>query len=350
MVLSFHDQQHINRLFVQEQSVNRLFGALIDSVSPALKRWNSTGRQNVWIRNAAVESLVDYRLAEFQSEFEKLVKSGSLNAWNLSAEKNDKLVSDYIKDLAIKQIAKQGMFNRNLEALTAFQKRVENGISLSDRVASTAQGAKQQLEHYLRSGIGAGRSAGSISQDIRQLLQEPDKRFRRIRNENGVLIESQPMKDYHPGQGVYRSSYKNAVRIAASETNMAYRMADHERWKQLDFILGFEVKRSRNHESCAVCDALVGKYPKDFVFPGWHPFCICVATPILMNQKDFIINELIDGSRKYREKLIAKGIDPQKKAINYIKDIPAGAKQFMQDNPKLVDKSYFGKQNKQFYF
>ena len=35
--------------------------------------------------------------------------------------------------------------------------------------------------------------------------------------------------DYKTGSGVYKSSAKNAMRVARSETNSAYRRADNER-------------------------------------------------------------------------------------------------------------------------
>lgn len=336
--LSFHDKQHINRLLAQEGSVNRLFNAFINSVSPDLKRWKDSGRNDVWVRNTGIENIINRRLIELQSELEKLVNAGTISSWNGSTAKNDLLVSDYIKDLAVSEIAQKGMFNRNLDAFEVFQNRVVGGLSLSNRVSNISTQTKDQLEFYLKSGIGTGRSAQTISQDIRQLMQDPDKRFRRVRDLKGNLVESQPMKNFHPGQGVYRSSYKNAVRIAATETNMAYRIADSERWKQLGFILGFEVKRSRNHQPCAVCDALVGKYPKDFVFSGWHPFCICIATPMVMehdNFADYLLN-------KYSKDNKRTVVD------NSVKDIPASAKEFFKNNPQLVEKSYFGKQNAKF--
>ena len=164
------------------------------------------------------------------------------------------------------------MFSRNLDALTALQNRIDNGFTLSDRVWNITKQTKGHVELFLESGLSTGRSAEEIGRDVRQLLQNPDKRFRRIRNEKGELVLSKPMKDYHPGRGVYRSSRMNAVRLTATETNMGYRMSDAERWKQLDFVLGFEVRRSPNAHKCDVCDPLVGKYPKGFIFSGWHPF------------------------------------------------------------------------------
>ena len=53
--------------------------------------------------------------------------------------------------------------------------------------------------------------------------------------------------DFHPGRGVYRSSYMNARRLAATETNIAYRTADHLRWQKMDFVVGIEIVLSNNH-------------------------------------------------------------------------------------------------------
>ena len=39
-----------------------------------------------------------------------------------------------------------------------------------------------------------------------------------------------------------------------------------------------------------ICDAMAGRYPKDFKFIGWHPNCKCHAVPIIANEdsdKDF---------------------------------------------------------------
>ena len=87
----------------------------------------------------------------------------------------------------------------------------------------------------------------------------------RVRDEPGQLQLSKRAKEFHPGAGVYRSSYKNARRLAVTETNMAYHKADNERWRQLDFVLGYEVQVSgTNPNVCPLCMELAGKYPKEF--------------------------------------------------------------------------------------
>lgn len=204
--------------------------------------------------------------------------------------------------MSISSATKDGMFTHSLSAFEALKNDIDsNGLRLSDRVWNITQQTKSQLEFYLDSGVVAGRNSNGISSDIRQILQNPQKRFRRIRNEKGELVLSQPMKDYHPGQGVYRSAYKNALRTSATTTNTAYRSSDYERWSKQDFILGIEVHRSANNRGpCKICDAMVGKYPKTFKFTGFHPFCICFATPITMEPEDFADFLLMIRFRKSR--------------------------------------------------
>ena len=286
--ISAQDKKHIQRVMAQEQQVNAIFNHLIRLISPEMRKWKDAKNKNsVWVRNPAIESKINRYLLEFQKTLEKEISNNQKAAWMDAIQKNDVIVEQYIKSMALSSTVKSGLFKRNLEGLSALQKRVDNGMNLSQRVWNITEQTKGHIEMYLETGIATGRSAEGIGRDIRQLLNDPDKRFRRVRDEAGKLTYSQPMKDYHPGRGVYRSSRMNALRVASTETNMGYRMSDAERWKQMDFMLGFEVKRSANAHPCAICDSLKGKYPKDFIFPGWHPFCICFAVPIVMEHEDF---------------------------------------------------------------
>ena len=178
-------------------------------------------------------------------------------------------------------------------------------------------------------GLGEGRSADELSRDVRQNLREPNRLFRRVRDKRGNLVLSKNARAYHPGQGVYRSSYKNAMRLTRSEINMAYRESDYQRWQQLDFVVGCEMHRS-NHEplcKCAICSKLVGRYPKTFKFKGWHPQCMCYATPILMDEETFDQNELAEL------KTALHGKEYQKQAAkNEVTDVPDGFKEWVADH------------------
>ena len=76
-----------------------------------------------------------------------------------------------------------------------------------------------------------------------------------MKGADGKLALSKNAKAFHPGQGVYRSSYKNAMRLTLTETNAAYRLADQDQWQRMDFVVSMRVHKSKNHptEAFAMC-------------------------------------------------------------------------------------------------
>lgn len=335
--LSFHEINHINKILQQQGSLKYIFDEFVRNVSEHLTGWKDYSTNDLWKRNKKVEQAIEQELEMLRQKLTTNIENYTQDSWNRGHLKADELVNGYIKNLALSGTVTKGMFARNEEVFTAFMKRKVDGLSTSDRIWNIASGAKENIEFYLQSGLSTGRPASKIAQDIRQLLQEPDRRFHRIRNEAGKLVPSQPMKDYHPGTGQYRSSYMNALRLAATNTNEMYRLVDNERWNQLDFVIGFRVRRAKNNYGpCVICDSMVGDYPKTYVFTGNHPFCICVATPILMNEDDFI-DALIDDDFS---------------GVKYIDTIPKNANDYitrkLNDGSLKID-SYFLRNNKKFF-
>lgn len=174
--------------------------------------------------------------------------------------------------------------------------------------------------------------------------------FRRVRDEHGALHLSQRAKTYHPGQGVYRSSYKNARRLTATETNIAYRTADHLHRQDLDFVVGIKIQLSNNHTLNGepfvdICDHLQGNYPKDFKFVGWHPHCRCFATNIFKTEEE----------RREDLRRMLKGQDsiPANKSKNYVADVPDAFKAWCRLNAGRVERAkslpYFIKDNRGYY-
>ena len=320
--MTSHDKQILKRMLAQDATLGGVFDAFASRVSAILNGY-SYGDGGIWSNNKLVELKVDMEVESLRKNLETHIRNNQQWAWGVSNAKNDELVNSYIKGLAISSALKEGMFARNMEAFEQFSKRKVNGFTVSDRVWDIPRQAKTQLEFYLESGIGNGRSAATLSRDIRQLLKEPEKLFRRVRDKNGNLVPSKPMKEYHPGQGVYRSSYKNALRLSVSEINMSYRNADHERWGRLDFVTGIEVRLSSAHPRTDICDHMKGKYPKDFKFTGWHPFCLCYATPILMDKDRFM--DYIDSG----DDSLLKG-----QSVN---TIPQPAVSYLRRNQKTID-------------
>ncbi len=228
---------------------------------------------------AIINNIVD----NLTKDVETVISMGAKKQWLFACKKNDDFLTSIIDTSKLSKAQVSKYQDRNLDALKSFQERKVGGMNLSERVWKYTEQYREQIEVGLDVGLGEGRSAGQLSRDLRQNLQDPDRLFRRVRDKRGNLQLSKAAKAFHPGTGVYRSSYKNAMRLTRSEVNMAYRESDWLRWQQLDFVIGFEVKRSNREPmcKCKLCERLTGKYPKWFKFKGWHPQCLCHAIPII---------------------------------------------------------------------
>lgn len=275
----------------------------------------------------ALRKQIDALISKMQSDIEFTVTDGVRAEWDLANAKNDALVGT-LPD-ALSGLAKYHRTNE--DALSAFLGRKQGGLGLSENVWKYATQFKDEIEMGLDVGIRDGLDAASMARQLKQYLQFPDMLFRRVRDEHGVLHLSQRAAAFHPGQGVYRSSYKNARRLAATETNMAYRTSDHERWQDLDFIVGIEIHLSNNHTclNIDICDELQGKYPKEFKFVGWHPHCRCIATPIMKTKAE------LDAD----DERLKRGEEPSDPSTseNAVTDMPDGWKQWMEDNAERIE-------------
>lgn len=228
-------------------------------------------------------------LRELVSDVRTIIMAGTSEEW-----KQSNLVQDLVARKVLTAYTGSNRFGEeftryfqtNPDSLKAFQERKDEGMNLSTRVWNLSEQYKTELEESITAAIAPGMPAMELAAQVKQYLKEPDKRFRRIKEkmEDGTIKWrlSNPAKAYHPGQGVYRSSARNAQRLARTEINMAYRTAEQERWKQFDFVVGYEVKTTQNgHHVEDICDRLAGKYPKDFVFKGWHPQCYSDDSEVL---------------------------------------------------------------------
>ena len=108
---------------------------------------------------------------------------------------------------------------------------------------------------------------------------------------------------------------------------MAYRASDYERWQQLDFVVGIHVSRTKSNPfQCQICSRLIGDYPKGFKFLGWHPQCLCSATPILISNAEFI--------RMQRQ--VLAGETPIGGSVNTISSTPANFKDWLRENEERM--------------
>lgn len=139
----------------------------------------------------------------------------------------------------------------------------------------------------------------------------------------------------------------NARRLAATETNIAYRTADYTRWQEMDFVVGIEIHLSNNHNCKGVpagmyfdiCDELKGRYPKEFKFAGWHPHCRCYATSILKSQEEI----QADNER------ILNGERLTNNSVNAVANVPDNFNKWIENNSERIKRAkslpYFIKDN-----
>lgn len=276
---------------------------------------------------------IEKLLSGLKSGLSATIVNGINSAWTLSNNKNNELARQVFGDNVgkLSQAQYRRYFSTNDEAREAFIQRKTNGLNLSDRVWNYTNQFKEEIELGLDVSLRNGVSAEDMTKELRQYLKFPDKLFRRVRDEHGVLQLSKRAAAFHPGQGVYRSSFKNARRLATTETNIAYRTADYTRWQDLDFVVGIEIKLSNNHTLNGIafrdiCDELKGLYPKTFKFTGWHPLCRCYVVTILKTEA-----EMQDDNHR-----ILNGKELSSSSQNSVDDVPIAFKQWLEQNKERI--------------
>ena len=314
-------------------NVRRLYAAATDGLLKlsAMKAPNGVSAAFSFSDSKRLSEQANAILRALYSGIYNEIKGGVIAEWENANKSCDALITSIFGKKVKENNHYARFFARNKESVDAFFKRKSEygGLNLSQRVWKYVGDFKTEMEMALSVAMGEGKSAATISREVRKYLQRPDMMFRRFRvktgeqdifDADGNIVGKEPvygrvwkrkvvdavtgnvswqtvkLKDYSFGRGVYRSSYKNAMRLARTETNMAYRTADQERWRQLDFVIGYRVVLSDNHPEPDICNDLSAKrgekgsrgvYPKDFVFKGWHPQCRCYVVPILADEKEF---------------------------------------------------------------
>ena len=344
--------KRIQRTEAYAEKVRQLFAATVNEIL-ALNKSVPTLDEGVMYSfdgdNMRIQKKVEALLRQLHSVVTTAIRKGITLEWEQANVECDKLVSSCFGKEVLSSPEFSAWNNRNTAAMNAFANRTEDGLNLSGRIWQSVQQLRDEMEIAMTVAIGEGDSAQSISRKVRQYLNDPDLMFRRFRFKKGEDEQGKPIygrkwkkrikdektgkyrwidyyrKDYKTGSGVYKSSAKNAMRVARSETNIAYRRADNERWQQMDFVLGQRIQLSKNHPKKDICDKLAGDYPKDFVFDGWHVQCFCFATPILIDEDEMAkVTEAFLKGEKYT---------PRGKQIT---EYPANFKDWVRDNKENI--------------
>lgn len=215
-------------------------------------------------------------MTSYAAQMNNLIYAGTTNEWKESNIMQDLLAR---KVLRAYDFEKGGdkynrYFQPNSDALKAFQNRADNGLNLSQKLWHQSQALKKELEHTISTAIERGQSAVVLSKRIsKYLIDFPS-------------LKADYTEKFGKAATCANCQYAS-IRLARTEINMAYRKAEQTRWQQFDFILGYEIKLSKRHPAPDICNDLVGIYPKDFVFLGWHPNCMCYVVPIVMSDEEY---------------------------------------------------------------
>lgn len=284
-------------------------------------------------------------------EFSKEVLEARVGA-QLDPSTRDRMLRDRLRIDAT-----QSSRIRSADAFVREKQR--DGLNLSGRVWNLAGNAQKEIEVILQNAIKEGRRGTEIAKDLRRFLIEPNKLFRRVRNkETGALELSAAAKAYHPGQGVYRSSYKNALRMARTELKAAQCEAAWQSAQTNPLIVGWEIRLSNNHTTLRdgkpcpfhdMCDELQGVYPKAFRFRGWHPHCRCEMLPIIARPSDRkeLYRRIFKGDAKERASWSPRAVEEVPQVFtDWVEKNRARARgwrtlpRFITDNPAYIVGEY----------
>lgn len=279
-----------------------------------------------------LKAVIDHELQKLHLGIYSTIVNSVKESWDLSNEKNDLIVDRRLAGKKPTAYGESILYDTNRSSLEAFINRKEQGLNLSSRIWKSLEPFPEMLEGGLAIGISEGRSAASMAQELKKFLNEPDRLYRRVReirgDKNSKLVLSKAAKAYNQNTGLakgqYRSSYKNALRLTATETNIAYRLADHERWLKLPFVIGKDVRLSYRHPFEDECNQLKGRYPKEFVFVGWHPRCLCNAVAVQISDEEY---------DKYEDAILAGEPLPK---IDNIKELPTGFANYIDKNAERI--------------
>lgn len=321
--------------------------SLIQSVYETLNLEAAKLVENLGIDDAVEEpfSFSDYpetqkKMAEIQKRFVEdigaVIYRGTSDEWKNSNEVQDLLANNVLKayDAVIDREKYKVLYQTNSDALKAFQNRKDKGFNVSEKLWEQSVVYKKELEDAISCAIEKGMSAVTLSKRISKYLQDFPQLQKDYKEKFGIASKAMDCE--------YRS-----IRLAASEINMAYRAAENKRWEQMDFVVGYEIKLSGNHTLNGkpftdICDTLAGKYPKDFVWTGWHPLCRCYKIPILKTEEEFWS---WDGRS-----------EASTDSVNSVRDVPDQFKKWVLENSVRIEKAnangtlpYFLKDNKEIF-
>ena len=175
-----------------------------------------------------------------------------------------------------------------MDAYYAMQ-TLEDGILLSDKIWDITNISLEEIRIYMMEVmLDEDTDMTEVYQQIKSFLKIPDVDLR-------TKKWRQFFRDHPPGKGVYRSAWKNVLRLLRTETNRAFRLGLIKYAKDRTWVQGIKWELSAAHPEDDICDYIAaddlyglgaGVYPPDNVPVVPHPHCICYLR--LIPNTDFL--------------------------------------------------------------
>ena len=301
-----------------------------------------------------IQQKLSEAMKAYNTAMKNMLVSGMTGAINASFANTTEALGKYsiLEEKAVESLRETCKL-----AYIASRMKPDTGLSLSQRVWNYTQQSKAEFEmavsDIMTEGLSKGISAEELGRRVRGRLQNPDAMYRRYHLKK--IMSDGTKKDIvqwrkrtidadgrvhfmstdieHPGAGVYRSSRKNALRMAATEINAAYRYADCTRWQNEPFVIGIRIRLSDNHTCNGkpfvdMCDDLYGDYPKWMLWRGWHVKCRCSASSILVGEEEF--RQIMALPKEQRKNYVSP---------NLIKDMPDNYYEYIEKNRDRIERS-----------
>lgn len=294
---------------------------------------------------------IDAIMRRLEDQIQQVVEKGIVAEFGVAYNGCNELIKQVIGDRLRDNVEKA--FSPRVgsgNAAKAFIRANRAGsITASQRVWNGA--VLGQMETAVQEALMEGMPAKRMAALLEDYLVNPDDCFRRFRiktgeNANGKTMYGRQWKkrvihkdgsttwknadprNYPTGQGVYHSSYKNALRYARTTTNIAYRSAENDRYQELPFVIAIDIHISNNPGHVRdICDDLQGRYPKDYPWIGWHPNCMCYKVPVLATKSE--IDDMVDA--------ILDGGDPNDVEVDgIVKELPDNFVRWAKTNKERI--------------
>lgn len=342
------DEKHIKRINKYLIKINSLYDDLVREVSLLVVKQRILDKFFRFKDYKRITVQVDEALKDYNNKLLSSINTYTEYEWDFGNAKVAGALTEHLSGIKAKvpidgynaKMREIAQLSQNKEALLAFQERKKGKFTTSERVWNITNQAKENLEIAISDALSEGISAQDLARKIKHNLNNPDALFRRVKDKHGNLVLSKNAQSYHPGQGVYRSAHKNALRLAANEINTAYREAEQIRIEKNNDVVGVRINLSPSHKITDMCDDLQGTYPKDFKWSSWHTSCKCFRTTILKSPEE-LISEINSNQNL-----------PPSSSKSFVKSTPDNFHKWIDDNADKMEnwkrKPSFMTENKKF--